>query len=99
MKNIISTCNLAARILKFTLNIKIYKKLAKNTFWSLHFQSIPVLGPKFFFLPLLVPILKNASVLVPAVTHLTEISYVANGPTVNASVSIKIILKNIYLHF
>ena len=22
---------------------------AKNTFWSLHFQSIPVLVPKFFF--------------------------------------------------
>ena len=32
-------------------------------------------------------------VLVPVVTHLTEISYVANGPTVNADVSIKIILK------
>ena len=29
----------------------------------------------------------------PTVTHLTEISYVANGPTVNADVSIKIILK------
>ena len=36
------------------------------------------------------------SVLVLAVTHLTEISYVANGPTVNADVSIKIILKKIF---
>ena len=35
-------------------------------------------------------------VLVPTVTHLTEISYMANGPTVNADVSIKIILKKIF---
>ena len=35
-------------------------------------------------------------VLVPTVTHLTEISYVANGPTVNTDVSIKIILKKIF---
>ena len=32
-------------------------------------------------------------VLVPVITHLTEISYVANGPTVIADVCIKIILK------
>ena len=32
-------------------------------------------------------------VLVSAVTHLIEISYVANSPTVNADVAIKIILK------
>ena len=37
-------------------------------------------------------------VLVPVVTHLTEISFVANGPTVITDVSIKIILKK-YLHF
>ena len=37
-------------------------------------------------------------ILVPAITYLIEISYVANGPTVNADVSIKIILKK-YLHF
>ena len=35
-------------------------------------------------------------ILVLAVTHLTEISYVANGPTINADVSIKIILKKIF---
>ena len=45
----------------------------------------------------------QASVLEPiaeaaAVTHLTEISYVANDQIVNADVSIKIILKK-YLHF
>ena len=33
------------------------------------------------------------SVLVPTVTHLTKISYVTNGPTVNADMSIKIIFK------
>ena len=48
------------------------------------------------FLPLLVSILKTLPVLVPVVTHLTEISYVANGSTVNANVSIKIILKKIF---
>ena len=31
--------------------------------------------------------------MVPTVTHLTEISYVANSPTVNADVSIKIIFE------
>ena len=31
------------------------------------------------------------------VTHLTEISYVTNGPTVNTDVSIKIILKKIFV--
>ena len=36
-------------------------------------------------------------VLVSAVTHLTEISYVANGSTVNADVSIKIIIKRIFV--
>ena len=35
-------------------------------------------------------------VLVLAVTHLIEISYVANGPIVNADMSIKIILKKIF---
>ena len=35
-------------------------------------------------------------VLVFIVTHLTEISYVANIPTVNADVSIKIILKKLF---
>ena len=34
-------------------------------------------------------------VLVPVVTHLTEISFVANGPTVITDVSIKIILKKV----
>ena len=32
-------------------------------------------------------------ILILAVTHLTEISYVANSPIVNADVPIKIILK------
>ena len=36
------------------------------------------------------------SVLVPTVTHLTKISYVTNGPTVNADMSIKIILKKLF---
>ena len=36
-------------------------------------------------------------VLVPVVTHLTELSYVANGPTANADVFIKIILKNLFI--
>ena len=35
-------------------------------------------------------------VMVPAITHLIEISYVANGLIVNADVSIKIILKKIF---
>ena len=36
--------------------------------------------------------------MVPAVTYLTEIAYVANGPTINVDLSIKIILKkNIYI--
>ena len=34
--------------------------------------------------------------MVPAVTYLIEIAYVANGPTVNADLSIKIILKKIF---
>ena len=36
-------------------------------------------------------------VLVPVVTHLTELSYVANGPTVNVDVFIKIILKKLLI--
>ena len=35
-------------------------------------------------------------VLVPTVTHLTEIAYMANGQTVNDNVSIKIIFKKIF---
>ena len=57
---------------KFSLSLSLtvfqtLKQKAKNTFWSLHFQSISVLVPKFFFLPLLVPLLKNGSILVPTV--------------------------------
>ena len=55
-------------------------------------------SPYILFLLLLVPILKTLPVLVPVVTYLTKIFYVANSPTVNADVSIKIILKK-YLHF
>ena len=51
----------------------------------------------FLFLLLLVSILKTLPVLVLVVTHLTEISYMANDPTINANVSIKIILKKIYI--
>ena len=57
----------------------INRFMAKNTFWSLHFQPISVLVPKFFFLPLLVPLLKNASILVPVVISETDIADVANG--------------------
>ena len=52
-------------------------------------------NPYILFLPLLVHILKNASRF-PAITHLTKKSYVANDLTVNADVSIKIILKKIF---
>ena len=47
---ICSTISIFSFYTFFYLNCKfLFIFLAKNTFWSLHFQSIPVLVPKFFF--------------------------------------------------
>ena len=64
------------------------------TFWPYFYFGVYI-----FILPLLVPKWKKYSILVPTITHLTEISYVANRAqyyTINANVAIKIIKKIIW---
>ena len=77
--------------------------MAKNTFLFLHFSRDFHFGPYLLFSLLLVLILKKNFILILTITHLTEISYVTNGLTyvtnsltVNADISIKIILKKLF---
>ena len=58
--------------------------LAKNTFWSLHFQAILILVHRFYFYHFQSLFLKTCSVLVPTIISVTELSYMA----------IKIIIKS-----
>ena len=60
------------------MNALIYKKGEKNNLVPT-FSGDSHFSPYILFLPLLVPILKNASVLVPAVISEMEKVDVANG--------------------
>ena len=74
MINLLQTSNYTPLILKFSIKKKRKKPLLVPIFLGdFHFS------PEVLFLPLLVPILENASILVPAVTSEIEKADVANG--------------------